>query len=183
MGYRLIWYIDEEVDEECIKYLEDKWSVKFPREYVELVKKHNGSGIEFIEDEKKLMDSKIKINAHKESEFNLLGYSKLDEIEKSHIINAYKNYVECLPDSKKILPFGRDGGGNLFFFDYRNDEKEPSILFLNHEESIGPDDICEEDLEIKPLAQWQEETLQFVADSFHEMLQKIEPDDYLNQVE
>lgn len=182
MSLKFVWDTDEEVDERCIRYLEDKWNIKFPKEYVEIVQKHNGSGIEFLQDDGRRMDSKIKINKHKESSVYLLAYSKLEEMEYSHILNTQKAFADCLPNSKKIVAFAQCGG-NVFFFDYRKNESEPSILFLNHEECIPADDLREEELQEKSIEEWQEETLQFVANSFHELLEKVEPDSYINPVE
>ena len=179
MSLKFVWDHNEEVDEECIKYLEDKWNVKFPKEYVEIVKKHNGTGVKFRETGGRKKFSIIKIDKHEETSFKLLSYSKFDEMQYSEIANAKEAYDNCVPDPKKMFPFSEDGGGNPLFFDYRKDKNEPSIVYLNHEQCFPAEYVEEADLEVKSLAEWQDETLKFVANSFHELIEKIEPEDYM----
>ncbi|MDS0527707.1 hypothetical protein NNC19_18620 [Clostridium sp. SHJSY1] len=62
------------------------------------------------------------------------------------------------------------------FFDYRKNENEPSISFLDHEEAYT-EDIAEEDLEKRSLYELLDENFYRVADSFEEFLNMIYPEE------
>ena len=77
-----------------------------------------------------------------------------------------------------MFPFAENGGGDILFFDYRKNEKEPSIVLLDHENCVVEEYVCEDDLLEKPLSEWQDESLYFVANSFSEFLDKITANKY-----
>ncbi|WP_342420225.1 hypothetical protein [Paenibacillus sp. FSL H8-0168] len=70
-----------------------------------------------------------------------------------------------------------NGSGDKFLFDFRKDKNEPQILFQNHEDLILESEITEEELEEKSLEDWQDETLDFVCESFTAFLKLISPRD------
>ncbi|KUP34394.1 SMI1/KNR4 family protein [Bacillus atrophaeus] len=135
----------QEATNSQIKEVEEKLKIKFPTDYKEFIKDHNGcSPID-----KKvvlLQDSRESIN-------NLLSIG--DPTRPIDLLSTIDNVKDRLVD--KIIPFATDAGGNLFCFDYRMSSQEPVIVFWDHE-------IAYED---------KESSISYVCDSFTELINKL----------
>lgn len=177
MDKKVLWDRDRKVSNEKIEQLENLWNIKFPKEYVEIIKKHSSSSAELEIDGIKYKYCGIDIPNWRggRSGVYLLGYDGYGDITTWRIVDVYEAFKECLPEPEKIFPFA--GDSNIFFFDYRNSDIEPTIVFLPHEESIIEDELDEDELEERTVAEWQDLTLYKVADSFSEFLDKITPDE------
>lgn len=175
MKKQIYWHLDSKIPEESIKEVEQEWNVKLPKEYVEVVKEHDGSIAYVINDDGSKKQGRIDIEKWSGRTANVVleQFKEFPNLKIKKIIDFYENIVDCLPDPNKIFPFAEDAGGNIFLFDYRNNENNPRIVFLDHEESITIDELDEDELEEKPLSEWQEDSLYFVANSFKELLEKI----------
>jgi hypothetical protein len=171
------WSADKEFSEDVIKILENYWKIKFPKEYIDIVTKHDGSQPDVMCSNKEWKRGFITIQkCHDEKTgFAFLRYTNAESIEQASIFIAYKAFKDCLPDPEKIFPFADDGGGNIYFFDYRKNSCEPAIVFLDHEQAITEEDLPEEDLKKKPLYEWLDSNLYHVCNSFSELLDMIHP--------
>jgi len=179
MKRKIKWSIDEKIEHEDILMIEKAWEIIFPSEYVNIIENHHEGHARTLLGDGRLTLCGIDIPSWRggRASIALLAYKGYGDMETWRIITCYKAFKECLPEPKRIFPFAEDGGGNIFFFDYRKNELEPSIVFLDHEESIAEGDLFESDLEERTLAEWQESTLHPVANSFSEFLDKITPDE------
>lgn len=171
------WYIDRDVSVEIIKQVEKLWNISFPRQYIDIVSKHDGSSPGVLLSDGSCKYGSIKINGWhgKNTGFRFLKYSNSEEINKTRVVATYKTFKECLPEQDKIFPFADDGAGNLFFFDYRRNPAEPTIAFLDHERAVTVEDLADEDLDKKPLGEWLNNNLYPVCNSFSELLDLINP--------
>ncbi|HCW05195.1 MAG TPA: hypothetical protein DGK91_12145 [Clostridium sp.] len=180
MKYEIKWYPVAVISEELIRKLERHWNVVFPKEYVCVAVQHDNSVLMVKDEFGEWKEGLINIPSW-EGEcaiVSLLTYANDDAIEKTLMVRAYNAYKECLPEPDKIFPFAQDAGGNLFLFDYRKNDKEPAIVFLDHEEAATEEDLAPEDLARKPLEYWLNKNLHPVCNSFSELLELIYPDDY-----
>lgn len=179
MKRKVLWEWNRELSNEKIIELEKLWNIEFPKKYKEIIKEHHGASVELDIDGVRHIHCGIDIPKWHggRAGVRLLKYKGYNSIDTWRIVRAHENLKECLPEPEKILPFADDGGGNIFFFDYRNSDTEPSIVFLDHEESIIEDELDEDELEERTVAEWQDLTLYKVADSFSEFLDKITPDE------
>ncbi|MBU5316210.1 SMI1/KNR4 family protein [Clostridium bornimense] len=177
MEKKVLWNWDEELSNEKIIELEKLWNIKFPKEYVEIIKAHHGASVRMEIDGVLYIHCGIDIPKWHggRAGVRLADYEGCDGIETWEIVHSYEAFKECLPEPEKIFPFADDGGGNHYFFDYRDNDTEPSIVFLDHGESIIEDELDEDELEERTVAEWQDLTLYKVADSFSEFLDKITP--------
>lgn len=175
MKKQIYWHLNSKISEESIREIEQKWKVKLPKEYVDIVKEHDGSIAYVIYEDGSKEQGSIDIEkwSGRTATFSLEEFKEFPNLKVKQIDHFYESLKDCLPDPKKIFPFASDAGGNIFLFDYRDNEKEPKIIFLDHEELITIDELDEDEIEEKPLSEWQEETLYFVANSFNELLEKI----------
>ncbi|MBU5316216.1 SMI1/KNR4 family protein [Clostridium bornimense] len=179
MKKKVLWDWNEELSNEKIIELEKLWNIKFPKEYREIIKAHHRASVELEIDGIRYIHCGIDIPKWHggRAGVRLLDYKGYAGIETWSIVWSHEAFKECLPDPEKIFPFADDGGGNYYFFDYRDDDKEPSIVFIDHEESIEADELDEDELEERTVAEWLEFNLYRVADSFSEFLDKITPDE------
>ena len=177
MEKKVLWNWDKELSNEKIIELEKLWNIKLPKEYVEIIKEHDVASVRMELDGDLYIHCGIDIPKWHggRAGVRLLDYKGYGGIETWSIVWSHEAFKECLPEPEKIFPFADDGGGNIFFFDYRNSDTEPSIVFLDHEESIIEDELDEDELEERTVAEWQDLTLYKVADSFSEFLDKITP--------
>ncbi|GFN33197.1 SMI1/KNR4 family protein [Paenibacillus xylaniclasticus] len=72
----------------------------------------------------------------------LLCYKNEEKLERKAIFYTYNAFKDCLPE--RVFPFADNGGGDLFLFDYRKNVNEPTIVFLDHEETVAEEDLDEE---------------------------------------
>ena len=116
------------ITEVQIRGAEKLIGVSFPEEYKEVIREFNGS---YGDAEFPMPDSE-----HGGSIGVWLSLSPWDRETIWSSLSAWKEHEL----SEKIIPFGEDGGGNWVCFDYRENEKEPNIVYWFHE--IGGDEGC-----------------------------------------
>ncbi len=136
--------LDEAVTDEMIKKLEDKYNLKLPKSYINLMKEHNGGRIK-----KYCYDSNnLPSYSNPKYEFyeidNIFGISQeqkdigIVEYETDVLIDFFKvNEIETDMDLEKIIVFGKnDSGHEYYIFDYRqlNENEEPKIAFCDDED-------------------------------------------------
>ncbi|MEC1403682.1 SMI1/KNR4 family protein [Bacillus subtilis] len=135
----------QEATNSQIKEVEEKLKIKFPTDYKEFIKDHNGCSP---------IDKKVVLfQDSRESINNLLSIG--DPTRPIDLLSTIDNVKDRLVD--KIIPFATDAGGNLFCFDYRMSAQEPVIVFWDHE-------IAYED---------KESSISYVCDSFTELINKL----------
>ncbi|MCY9306847.1 SMI1/KNR4 family protein [Bacillus spizizenii] len=136
----------QEATNSQIEEVEEKLKIKFPTDYKEFIKDHNGCSP---------IDKKVVLfQDSRESINNLLSIG--DPTRPIDLLNTIDNVKDRLVD--KIIPFATDAGGNLFCFDYRTSSQQPVIVFWDHE-------IAYED---------KESSISYVCDSFTELMDKLE---------
>jgi hypothetical protein len=111
-----------EVSDEEIKKVEKQIGIKFPLDYIATIKKYNGC-------------SPLQDIVRREDFREAFGYllSIGNENESIDLLKTYSNVKDRL--MKNIVPFADDPGGNLYCFDYRSYDDQPSIVFWDHEEA------------------------------------------------
>ncbi|MCY9163929.1 SMI1/KNR4 family protein [Bacillus atrophaeus] len=135
----------QEATNSQIEYVEEKLKIKFPTDYREFIKDHNGCSP---------IDKKVVLfQDSRESINNLLSIG--DPTRPIDLLSTINNVKDRLVDN--IIPFATDAGGNLFCFDYRISSIEPVIVFWDHE-------IAYED---------KESSISYVCDSFTELINKL----------
>ncbi|MCY9407703.1 SMI1/KNR4 family protein [Bacillus inaquosorum] len=135
----------QEATNSQIKEVEEKLKIKFPTDYKEFIKDHNGCSP---------IDKKVVLfQDSRESINNLLSIG--DPTRPIDLLSTIDNVKDRFVD--KIIPFATDAGGNLFCFDYRMSSQEPVIVFWDHE-------IAYED---------KESSISYVCDSFTELINKL----------
>lgn len=135
----------QEATNSQIEEVEEKLKIKFPTDYKEFIKDHNGCSP---------IDKKVVLfQDSRESINNLLSIG--DPTRPIDLLSTIDNVKDLLVD--KIIPFATDAGGNLFCFDYRMSAQEPVIVFWDHE-------IAYED---------KESSISYVCDSFTELINKL----------
>lgn len=168
---------DTNISDKIVRELENAWNIKFPDNYIKVIKHHDGAKIEAKDYKGEWKEAIIRIPGWREKYaiVEFFGYANASEITSTGVFIAYNGYKECLPEPNKIFPFAVDGAGNLFFFDYRKNENTPEIVFLDHERAVSEDDLTDEDLEEKTLNELLNHNLYYVCDSFDELLRMVEP--------
>ncbi|QAA34160.1 SMI1/KNR4 family protein [Clostridium manihotivorum] len=177
MNEKFKWDINVKNSEDIIKKIESNFNIKFPEKYIQAVTQHDG-GMLKVRDKIGLWKTAI-INIEnwhgKNAVVALLSYDNNSNIENTKVIKFYNVFKDSLPEPKIIIPFAIDGAGNLFFFDYRKNINEPSIVFLDHETAYTEEDFTEEEIEQKTLNELLNDNLYYVCDSFDELLNMITP--------
>ncbi|WP_416806531.1 MULTISPECIES: SMI1/KNR4 family protein [Bacillus amyloliquefaciens group] len=136
----------QEATNSQIEEVEEKLKIKFPTDYRDFIKDHNGCSP---------IDKKVVLFQNsRESINNLLSIG--DPTRPIDLLSTIDNVKDRLVD--KIIPFATDAGGNLFCFDYRMSSQKPAIVFWDHE-------IAYED---------KESSISYVCDSFTELMNKLE---------
>ncbi|MHA7964456.1 SMI1/KNR4 family protein [Paenibacillus sp. CAU 1782] len=173
MQTNLKWSNTVSLDEAIVGRLERKWNIRFPQAYRHILLYYDGS-IPYVMNEKGEWDAGVvEIPGKLKWMFQFLSLVEIElHGEKISMIEiAYRTLSEALPP--KVFPFASNGSGDKFLLDYRNNEYAPSVVFQNHEDVILESEITEEELEEKPLEEWQNETLLYVSDSFEGFLGMI----------
>ncbi|WP_254843875.1 SMI1/KNR4 family protein [Bacillus cabrialesii] len=107
----------QEATHSQIEYVEEKLKIKFPTNYREFIKDHNGCSP---------IDKKVvSFQDSRESINNLLSIG--DPTRPIDLLITFDNVKDRLVD--KIIPFATDAGGNLFCFGYRISSQEPIFVF------------------------------------------------------
>jgi len=157
----LMWpFPHETVSEEVIAIFEESIGVKFPKDYISCAIVNHGSAV---------LPYVFEVGGIKRVFGTLLSYDKQsnDSIEK-----VYNDYKNTLP--KQLIPFAFDPAGNLICFDYKDHEKDPIVVFWEHE-NAGDKDILirEEGLTAEQVEKRVREHVFYVAGTFSEFLDKL----------
>ncbi|HEY9060645.1 MAG TPA: SMI1/KNR4 family protein [Pseudobacteroides sp.] len=171
------WSTDEKVDKNIINGVEKLWNIAFPRQYVDIVSNHNSSVPEVKNEDGEWKSGIINIPnwSSRSASFRLLSYNKSKYSDTPVIVATNEIFKDSVPDTSKIFAFAQDGAGNLLLFDYRK-SSEPSIVFIDHEQSRSEDDLSDFELEEKSVEEWLEDNLYPVCNSFEELIDRIYPD-------
>lgn len=146
-------------NENDILVVEEKFGVKFPIEFINLVEKFNhGSAFPDTFDTYSL----------KGKAFGRLLNFNLDS--KYNILYEYNLIRDNLPPL--TMPFSGDAGGNYLCYDYKENENNPSIVFWDHEQISQ---ITDDDELIIPDHEYKSDYyhLYHVANNLEELFQKL----------
>lgn len=123
MSNNLRWICENDsVEITTISKVEAIFGVKFPKDYIEIIRKNDGGYPK---------PNRYNLNSNEEVFNNLLSF---DEEDSSNMIDTYNDVKDRL--IAKIIPFAEDPFGNLICFDYRNNE-QPIIVFWDHEKAFN----------------------------------------------
>lgn len=145
-------------DPNSIQEVEDRLKVKFPLDYINIVREHNASTpspntIDTFRQQGKAFGELLDFNVEAEE----------------NIISLYETIKNKIPE--KVYPITMDPGGNFMCYDFREDENNPTVVRWDHEQkfTIENEEIIIGDHE-KESDYYH---LDFVADSFTEVLTKL----------
>lgn len=164
----IIWNTNIRGDIKLLRMFEDRLGLKFPDKYVQIVSKHDSAQPEIINENGEIKTGVVKIKYKYEKKDTFGFYSFVSEFK---ISDAYWLTRRIVPN--QLIPFAENGGGNIYYFDYRK-SSNPRILYQEHEEIVIEGNLSDEDLQIGDLEYWQDTTLFEVANSFDEFLNMIE---------
>lgn len=126
-----LWNKTVTASDEAIKNIEAKFNIKFPKDYLEIVKENQG---------KVPKPNIIKIGNITTGVNELFHFEKNESYEGSAVLFNIEILTGFAPD--KIIPIMGTGGGNSFGFDFRKEPKNPSVVYivsdLEGEEAIKP---------------------------------------------
>ncbi|YCA42408.1 SMI1/KNR4 family protein [Bacillus sp. JZ8] len=155
---------DEPVSRQFIEEIANKIGVVFPEDYIVCVMENNGARV----------SPEIFNVGEKERVFGML--LTFDQDDNESLYNIYKGYQDTLPDF--IIPFAIDPAGNLICFDYKNHEKNPIVVFWEHEDAWEKEILMkEEGLSEEEAEEAARENIFYVANTFTEFLQKLYEDE------
>jgi len=119
MGEITWLFTEEPINDEIVSKVERSLNVKFPEDYKECVLEYNGGY-------PKPNVFKFE-NSEGEAVFNdLLSFTGDYSLEA--VYESSKSYLPA-----DIIPFARDPFGNLICFDYRKEDNQPTLVFVDHE--------------------------------------------------
>lgn len=123
----LTWYNDEvNISDDVIVEIETRLDVQFPESYREMLKAHGGDGCEELEE----MISPEELESMSNlGEYFCLNYMNEDELSQ-------------------VIPIFASVDGNYYAFDYTvlNEDNEPTIIDVDHEEDeLSADEITRYD--------------------------------------
>jgi hypothetical protein len=130
-----LWQEDHIVPDEMINAVENKLGVKFPDDYIMVVKTNQGKT--------PWQPSSVKVRNGIDVVSTLLHFENYSKEPKYDIYSVIKQH-ELLSEeqSSKLIPFQKSDGSSVFCFDYRTTEINPPIVFVNSdiegEEAIIP---------------------------------------------
>jgi hypothetical protein len=103
---------DIEAVEKLIRY-------RLPLDYISVFKEHNGAR---------------PVQYNFDTETKSWTFARLYELKDkpNSVVGMHELVVEEM-ELEGVVPFGADIAGNLYCFDYRQDENRPSIVFIDHE--------------------------------------------------
>lgn len=145
-------------DEGSIQKVENQLKIKFPSDYINIVRKYNASTPS---------PNTIDTWRQKGKAFGELLNFNLDDRE--NMISLYEAIQNKIPE--KVYPITMDPGGNFMCYDFRKDENNPIIVRWDHEQKFIVDNekIIIEDHERES----DDYHVDFVANSFTELLAKL----------
>lgn len=159
-------YNPKDLKVEEVRYVEEEFKIKFPKEYVECILVNDG-----VTPEQSSVDF-----GNNTRTFGLLKCSR--------IIEVFKSIKDTLPnEGNKIIPMGEDPAGNKYCFDFRKNFNEPSIVFWYHEQAYSEEDFPNWELRGIDIEKKKEEVLHYVCGSFNELLEKLRyPEGYEKRI-
>lgn len=121
-------YLSRVIDLSIIEEFEYKYDIQFPEKYIEIIRKYNTAYPEVKSEEGQWQDGVIRINNKK---YKILFIEFQNSIEgdsliETDIFGLTKKVSNCL--EAKLIPFARSND-HLFYFDYRENRFNPSIVF------------------------------------------------------
>ena len=168
----ITWDNDGKIKIETIILVENLWSIRFPKDYVNIAITNDDSLPMLKNKNGEWKYGKIDIPGWhgKTIGFGLISYTNSEYVNVQKIVHTYNCFKERLPEPDKIFPFAQSGSGDILFFDYRKNPDEPAIVFMDHEEAFTEEDITQAELKEKPVKEWLEMNLFPVCNSFSELL-------------
>lgn len=129
-GYGLVQWVNVKgkLTNEQIEDVERKIGFRFPLDFIEFVKEHNGG---------EPVQYKFDIGSKTRTLRDLLDVG-FDECEVIDMYEVIRDDFEI----EGLVPFATDISDNLYCFDYRQNENRPSIVFVDHEGG-DPIYVCE----------------------------------------
>ncbi|MDR1432951.1 MAG: SMI1/KNR4 family protein [Puniceicoccales bacterium] len=125
-------YDDGNIDKLKIEIFEKRFGISLPAMYVNFIVKHDGARLQRSDFD--YLDPNMGGRKNSYS----IAFVNFEEIENK--INRLKKADENFPGYGKafkdgLVPFGRNGGGDLICFDYREDRttNDPPIVIWYHE--------------------------------------------------
>lgn len=107
--------------EESIRKAEAQLGVRFPPDFVEVARRHQGAAP---------TPAAFPLADGSSSVFNnLLHFEKSPQA--TNIVNTRLDLEHLLPEG--VIPFGVDPGGNYLCFDYRTSPDRPAVVFWAHD--------------------------------------------------
>lgn len=145
-------------DPNSIQKVEDQLKVKFPLDYIHIVREYNASTPSL---------NTIDTFRQKGKAFGELLDFNLEAEE--NIISLYEMIKNRIPE--KVYPITMDPGGNFMCYDFREDENNPIVVRWDHEQkfAIENGEIIIGDHENES----DYYHLDFVANSFTDVLTKL----------
>lgn len=112
-------YTDEPIDVAVINEVEGLLNIKFPDDYIRVALENHGGSVtpECID-----VDGVERVFG---------GLFSFDKESLENLVEHCKLYSEHT--KLGYIPFGRDPGGNNFYFDFNESNEAPIIVFWNHE--------------------------------------------------
>ncbi|PTM57549.1 SUKH superfamily protein [Desmospora activa DSM 45169] len=128
------WENGEKLDDHLIREMERYFGFRLPLDFVNVVKQYDGGRpVQYFFD----YDRRKRVMFGELLSFN--------PNKKFNAVSAYGSLYEDedieLP--KELVPFALDPAGNLYCFDYSQDNIRPSVVFVDHEGSEDVDYICD----------------------------------------
>ncbi|MFC4077770.1 SMI1/KNR4 family protein [Salinithrix halophila] len=138
-------------DEE-IQAIEHKVGYKFPDDFVEWVKKYQGSNPSAYLD--------VNNELFTFDRLCIISNPSTEEESLDHVLEVYETMYEEdeLELPQGLVPFGFDGSNKWYCFDYRNQPTKPSVVLINWEVSY----------EDEP-----SKSITYVCDSFSDLLEML----------
>lgn len=151
-------YLKKLKKQNSIGEVENFFRIKFPQDFVEIVKIYN-AGMP--------IPNTIDTSREQGKAFGELLNFNLDSEE--NIISIYEEMKNKIPEN--VYPIAMDPGGNFLCYDYREDYDNPKVVRWDHEQKF----VIEGDKLI--ISDHQEESeyyyLDFVANSFAETISQL----------
>ncbi|CAH1216830.1 hypothetical protein PAECIP111891_04485 [Paenibacillus allorhizoplanae] len=137
-------FTDKKVTKDEIVNVGDYWNIQFPDDYVNIAcESHGGSPI----------PDSFDFENHEEAVFGYLLSFNHDSI--NYIITTYENVKDRLPSD--VIPIADDPFGNLICFDFRMNNKNPKVVFWDHEIAFTNPDRA----------------ISFISSSFSDLINKL----------
>ncbi|MEW5568628.1 SMI1/KNR4 family protein [Rossellomorea marisflavi] len=158
---KIVWqFADQAVSEEYVKKTGSELGYELPEDYIECVALNNGANVE---------PDLFHVGTIEKVFGTLLSY---DQDNDEYIVDVFNSYKAALPNG--LVPFAFDLAGNLLCFDYKNHERNPVIVFWEHENAWEKEMVMkDEGLTEEQAEERVRENVFYVAATFTEFLDKL----------